>query len=308
LDQINNNINAFLTSGAASKGLRASNQLKAERDQIQKQIDANNQEINGLSDKLVPLKTQASEVQAKLGPIKYVAALFGFQDPEVAVRILILLIMVAFDPLAICLIIAASVAYDDYKDRKAGLETEVEETFLPEPDPDINPNPPVEFEEEDVTDPVITADEEARIAELNAQLLAEVESFKADLAEAQDELEREKMLLEAARSAHEEDVRGLEVDRGELAQAAEVTAQQAEALATLEAHLKTRDDELNAREAELADRIALLEKFFPAGTTDDQAIIALLEKNPKILEDIVEIVETSKKKDEGSGPTMVIRT
>ena len=293
LDQINQNINTFLTNNQATKGLRASNSLKSERDSIQKQIDANNQTINDLTTKLVPLKTQTSQTQAnELGQLKYVAALFGIQDPDLAVRIVIFLIMIAFDPLAILLYIAASISYDDYKERQ---------------------NPPVE--EHDAPDNplkagvnVDTLDEIKRLENLNKTLQEEVEAFKADLAQAQAEVEREKMLLEAAKAAHYADCDDLKVAIATMEESQQKNEEATLALAELDKHLQAKTAELDKREADLADRIALLEKFFPAGTTDDQAVIALLEKNPKILEDIVEIIDQSKRKDQGGGPTMIIRS
>lgn len=299
LAQIDQNIGVFLKNDQATKGLSASKSMKAERDKIQAQINKNYEEINGLSDKLVPLKMKGSEVEAKLGPVKYVAELFGMQDAEAAVRMVILLIMIAFDPLAICLIIAASVAYDDHKDRKRGIETEVRAKREDE-----------EFEIEEETPEIETADEAARIAELNAQLLAEVEGFKAELSTAQSEIERERVLLNASRSAYLKDLADVESREKQ-------TEEAALALAAFEQDLQKRTDELDKRETDLADRITLLEKFFPEDVTDTKAIIALLEKNPNILQDIVDIATSDadkgtirlnedKPKDTG-GATMVIR-
>lgn len=110
LDQINKNIDSFLGQDQATKGLKASERLATERVDIQKKIDANNTVINDLNTKLAPLHAKTSAQEAKLGPVKYVADAIGFSNPEDAVRIIIVLIMIAFDPLAICLIIAGSIA------------------------------------------------------------------------------------------------------------------------------------------------------------------------------------------------------
>ncbi len=126
LTQIDNNINAFLTNGAASKGLRASNSLKQERDQLQAEMDTNNKVINDLNGKLAPLKQQSTEVEAKLGPVKYLASAVGYDDPEIAVRLIILLIMIAFDPLAVVLIISAMATFKQVSEEKIKIEPEPE--------------------------------------------------------------------------------------------------------------------------------------------------------------------------------------
>jgi len=117
LAQIDKNIDTFLNSDKATAGLRASNSLKGERDKLQKTLDERNIEINALNEKLTPLKQQGSEVEAKLGPIKYVAALFGMTDPESAVRIVIIMIMLVFDPLAIVLMISGLISISQRKGR-----------------------------------------------------------------------------------------------------------------------------------------------------------------------------------------------
>ena len=117
MDQINKITDKNLENNAR-RGLQASERQKSELKQIQNQIDENNKQINDLNEKLIPLKLQNNEVEAKLGPIKYVAELFGFKDPEVAVRIVIVLIMLAFDPLALSLFIAGTITLNQHRERK----------------------------------------------------------------------------------------------------------------------------------------------------------------------------------------------
>jgi hypothetical protein len=124
LNQIDQNIAVFLKNDQASKGLRASGTLKKERDDIQKQIDANNAQINDLNSKLAPLKMQNNEVEAKLGPVKYFAALIGW-DADSAVRLVICMIVSVFDIFAVVLLLSALTTFREiYGDRQ-----------LPEPEP-----------------------------------------------------------------------------------------------------------------------------------------------------------------------------
>lgn len=117
LDQISRITDKSLESSGRA-GLRAANSQKKDAAAIQAKIDENNKVINDLNTKLVPLKTQGAEVEAKLGPVKYVAELFGWKDPEYAVRIIIVIIMIAFDPLALSLFIAGSISLADWKEEK----------------------------------------------------------------------------------------------------------------------------------------------------------------------------------------------
>ena len=82
-----------------------------ERGSYQKDIASAQHEINRLQEERAPIASQARKVEAEVGPVKYVAALFSSGTPdqdmlERAVRWVIMLIVVVFDPLAIVLILA----------------------------------------------------------------------------------------------------------------------------------------------------------------------------------------------------------
>jgi hypothetical protein len=168
---IDKNVESFLSSNNARSGLRASQTLKKERDTLQTQINAGYAEINALNDKLVPLKQQGNEVEAKLGPIKYVAALFGTTDSESAVRFVIVMIMLVFDPLAIILMISGLISLkrvgeDELNDsdqlgEQDGPEPDETETFLASQGLDadaVSPEPEPEPVEEPVVAPAVQED------------------------------------------------------------------------------------------------------------------------------------------------------
>jgi len=83
-----------------------------ERLEIQESVDNAYVSIDALREDLLEYNQQITTIEAELGPITYVAELFGF-DLETgdgkgkAVRFVIVLLMAAFDPLAIILIMAA---------------------------------------------------------------------------------------------------------------------------------------------------------------------------------------------------------
>lgn len=145
MSQIDQNVAVFLRNDQGSKGLAASSRLSGESARLQTQLDANNAEINRLNEQLVPLKMQTSEVEAKLGPVKYVAALFGWDDTEAAVRLVIIIIMVAFDPLAVVLMLTALILIREWhEDRKPTLVQDGNASGVMQPLGDYRPDPAAE--------------------------------------------------------------------------------------------------------------------------------------------------------------------
>ena len=281
LSQIDQNISAYLDNDRATQGMRAAQQMKTERDRIYDQIQQGYAEINALSDQLVPLKQESSEVEAKLGPVKYVAELFGLSDPESAVRIVILLIMIAFDPLAICLVIAASISFEDWRDKRRPKDTGQDDESLS-----------VESE---------TPDEIQEITRLREELRIDAETTRDELKEIQDTIkaEREDLDIKHRTLAYElakmtEREQTIQTDTSVLDAGMENLNQEAEALLAWETELGEKSAELDKREADIQDRVELLELVFPKGSTDDQAVVSMLERNPKILEDIIEIIDSAK--------------
>ena len=82
---------------------------------LDKQIQDTQKELREISQKKLPLLKEETKLVADIGPIKYVADLiYGEDDEAVAksVRLVIMIIMVVFDPLAVLLLIAASLSYN----------------------------------------------------------------------------------------------------------------------------------------------------------------------------------------------------
>lgn len=129
LVQIDQNIGAFLSNDQASRGLSASKTLKGERDKIQAQIDQNNKDINAINEQLLPLKMKSNDAEAKLGPVKYLTALLGWDDPEAAVRLVILLIMIPFDPLAVVLVLSGMITFAEWREERRKPKTMSDENF-----------------------------------------------------------------------------------------------------------------------------------------------------------------------------------
>jgi biopolymer transport protein ExbB/TolQ len=106
---------------ATAQAIRRSQQK--DRTRILQEIQQSQSVIAKYSEERAPLSTELKKVEADIGPIKYIAALaYGSETTgdviDKAVRMVIMLIIVVFDPLAILLLIA----YNMSMKQKEGLD------------------------------------------------------------------------------------------------------------------------------------------------------------------------------------------
>jgi len=102
--------------GASRSGAIRRGQQK-ERARLAQDITASQQRIASLNEERAPIAAEVRKVEAEVGPIKYIAALLYGDNPdsnvlERAVRWVIILIVLVFDPLALCLILAANKQFE----------------------------------------------------------------------------------------------------------------------------------------------------------------------------------------------------
>lgn len=130
-----------------------------ERGNLQNDIARAQKEIAVLNEQRAPVAAELRKVEAEVGPIKYIAALLYGDNPdsnllEKAVRFVIILIVVIFDPLAVVLLLASQYSFQWF--RKQG-ELVVDETPPLTPtekvEPTIVPLPVDEVHSESVPDP-----------------------------------------------------------------------------------------------------------------------------------------------------------
>lgn len=92
-------------------------------------IQETQKELRRLAEQKLPLMKEENELTAEIGPIKYIAeALYEKEDPgfiDKAVRIVIMVIIVVFDPLAVLLLIAANQTYKSIKTKEEDEEEPV---------------------------------------------------------------------------------------------------------------------------------------------------------------------------------------
>jgi hypothetical protein len=144
-------------------GVRRSQQK--ERTRLLAEIQAEQKTITSLSEEVAPLRAEFRKVEAEVGPIKYIAALVYGDNPdanilEKAVRLVIILIVAVFDPLALVLILAAQQSL-----RWAREERDAPKPIL-EPENTLVAEQPVEVVEEKPVELEVTEEEEEAFREL----------------------------------------------------------------------------------------------------------------------------------------------
>ena len=97
----------------ADKAVATRRAQQKERARLLSEIAAEQKTIAKLNEEAAPIRAENRKIEAEVGPIKYIAALVYGDNPdqnvlERAVRWVIILIVVVFDPLALCLILAAN--------------------------------------------------------------------------------------------------------------------------------------------------------------------------------------------------------
>ena len=152
LTQMDNQVDQRLSRGdsenSAERAVSIRRQQAGERSKLQKDIGDAQQVIQKLNEERAPIAAENRKVEAEVGPIKYIAALIYGDNAdnnmlESAVRWVIILLVIVFDPLAIALVLAANASreWDEEEgDSPQGTETPATPTVTePEYEPDDGP-------------------------------------------------------------------------------------------------------------------------------------------------------------------------
>jgi hypothetical protein len=124
LTQMDNQVDQRLSRGdsenSAERAVQIRRQQAGERTKLQKDIGDAQKEIAKLNEERAPIAAENRKIEAEVGPIKYIAALIYGDNAdqnmlESAVRWVIILLVIVFDPLAIALVLAANASreWDD---------------------------------------------------------------------------------------------------------------------------------------------------------------------------------------------------
>lgn len=112
-------------SSSSQRAITERNNQKEERLLLEKTIEESLNKINELTDKKSGIQTEQLKLEADLGPIKYVAEFIYGDEAEnhfdKAVRIIIIILIFVFDPVAVLMLISANISL---KERRMKLEPE----------------------------------------------------------------------------------------------------------------------------------------------------------------------------------------
>jgi len=179
IEQMNAQVDQMLGRSDTERGAERAvtirkNQAK-ERAALQAEITKSQKIIQQLQEERAPLAAEFRKVEAEVGPIKYIAALLYGDNPdqnilERAVRWVIILIVIVFDPLALCLILAGNKQLEWVREDREKRNTEVQEViekWEPQPvvaEPESEPEPePEKFNPDKVE---VTPEEEEQFKNL----------------------------------------------------------------------------------------------------------------------------------------------
>ncbi len=142
LKQMDAQVDARLSRSDDEKGAERAVQIRrqqqTERTRLQKEIGDAQARIAKLNEERAPVASELRKVEAEVGPIKYIAALiYGDQADqnllEKAVRWVIIVIVLVFDPLAVILLLASQYSFSWFRQEQEDNPQEEKQTEV-EPD------------------------------------------------------------------------------------------------------------------------------------------------------------------------------
>ena len=119
--QVDQTISRTTEASGAERAIAIRRGQQKDRARILNEIGSAQTKIAKLNEERAPIATEVRKVEAEVGPIKYIAALI-YEDSadtdvlEKAVRIVIIMIVVVFDPLAVLMLVAANWQWRKEKD------------------------------------------------------------------------------------------------------------------------------------------------------------------------------------------------
>jgi len=266
---VDQTIGRSTTEQGATNAANLRRSQQRERGALQNEIAVAQKAIAKLNEERAPIASQLRKVEAEVGPIKYIAALVYGDNPdqnllEKAVRWVIIILVLVFDPLAIALILAANSSMRWVNEKPKPDDSPLTEILptIPELDSDVGKKPTAE-ELKEPPPPVNIIDPPDLVAQAN-QAIAEIEPPAADIDDVVKDAE-----LDLKQHQHQQQLE--------------------QSLITLEKRLA----DITQTSTELADRereLTLLNATL-VGTVDgkDQIIVELAAK----LDDTMQVSETN---------------
>ena len=134
LAQLDKALDVYIDKEYVSRGLKERNKQKEERDLLNKSIDEAMEKIANLNNSKSSINIEQLKLEADVGPLKYVAELIYGDNAkdhfDSAVRIIILILIFVFDPLAVLLLIAANISLNQWRDKRDENKTDTMDRAL----------------------------------------------------------------------------------------------------------------------------------------------------------------------------------
>ena len=110
----------------ADKAVALRRSQQKERSRLLSEIEAEQKNITRLNEERAPLAAEFRKIESEVGPIKYIASLVYGENPDAnvlerAVRLVIIMIVLVFDPLALTLILAANKQFEWARQGRGGF-------------------------------------------------------------------------------------------------------------------------------------------------------------------------------------------
>ena len=119
-------LEVYINKEFVTRGLQERKKQEPERLELNTAIKEASNEIGKLSEENGVLSLEQNKIEAEVGPIKYVAELIYGENAEdnfdSAVRIVILILIFVFDPLAVLLLIAANISLRQWRMKRELVE------------------------------------------------------------------------------------------------------------------------------------------------------------------------------------------
>ena len=123
ISQIDAALTKMTDRGQAATSLRAADQQRKTRDALVSRKNGHVKNISQLTSEKIKLESEVRKLEAEVGPLKYIAELIYTETDadqlERAVRMVIILLVIVFDPLAVILLIAANQGLSKNKEVRA---------------------------------------------------------------------------------------------------------------------------------------------------------------------------------------------
>ena len=156
--QVDQTLSRTTEASGADRSIAIRRAQQKDRVRILNEIGAAQTKIAKYNEERAPIASEVRKVEAEVGPIKYIAALLYGDNPETdvlekAVRWVIIMIVMVFDPLAVLLLVAAN-----WQQKRSKEET------VPKPSP-LEETKEVNIQDEIVAQEVVSVMPEASVEE-----------------------------------------------------------------------------------------------------------------------------------------------